>query len=84
MSNMNISQIQIHLISTYFFLQILRFQTLFVSNTNACGQRERERERERDSKAGQAEARGGFGGETGEETMKEREFIGRKTKAGHQ
>lgn len=36
---------------------------------------------ERDSKAGQAEVRGGFG-ETGKETMKEREFIGRRPRQG--
>lgn len=36
---------------------------------------------ERDSKAGRAEVRGRFG-ETGEETMKEQEFIGQRPRQG--
>lgn len=38
---------------------------------------------ERDSKAGQAEVRGGEGlGKQGEDTMKEREFIGQRPRQG--
>lgn len=73
MSNMNSSQIQIHLL----LLQILRFQTIFADNTNACGQRER------DTKAGQAEVRGGVGGNRRGDNEGARVHWP-KTKAGHQ
>lgn len=57
---------------------MLRFQTLFVDNTNACEQRETVRR-------GQAEVRGREGegsGEAEEETMKEQEFIGQRPRQG--